>query len=784
MKRGLWTKVAALVLAVMMSLGLAACSSGVDDDNHSDNGDDPRMVNSGSGKTSQTGKENVYSFQELELLNRNDNVNSMVYQDGKLYLLIYNWGGSGEESNEKNIFGCYIANADGSESSFTELALPEKEESYSWINSTLISGAGYIYAVENSGYENTSDPDNYVYEDRYFLNCWDMDGSLQWSKRLDTSNAGEYTYCSQLLDGGEGRALIIMGGSRNEALLYSPQGEEISRREINNGIFEHSGMMYTRDDGTLMITFYNEEYTKRFIASYDFETDTLGEQYELTFNDNYRISKGSGTDLLLSDSMGLYTWNVGDAEPKMLMNIVNSDLPANEISNAQIIDDRHFVALYNDLSSWEQKCAYFTYMDPADIQDKEELVLGGVYIGSDIKAKVIAFNKSSDRYRITLKDYSTYNTSEDWTAGQTRLNSDIISGQMPDIMILTDINNYANYVSKGLLADIGGLLKADPELGKLEYLQNVWDAYSVNGKLYVTIPSFSVRTMIAKKALVGEPQSWTMADVEAVVATMPDGAAAFGNMTRYNFIYQMMSYAGRDFIDVETGKCTFNSQSFMDMLEYAKNMPTEGNIMYEEDYSYYENQYRENRSLLYDLYISNIKDSKYQVRGYIGEEISFVGFPSTDSNGSTLSAGNFSFMISAKSGQQDGAWQFVRQFLTEEYQTSTEFYDMPVLKSAFLAKAQEAAERPYWTDENGDRQYYDDTWTVNGEVITLEPFTQEEIDKFCEFICTVNRTAYYNDYIRNIIVEEAEAFFTGQKNVQEVVDIIQSRAQIYVNENR
>ncbi|MDE6518654.1 MAG: extracellular solute-binding protein, partial [Acetatifactor sp.] len=142
------------------------------------------------------------------------------------------------------------------------------------------------------------------------------------------------------------------------------------------------------------------------------------------------------------------------------------------------------------------------------------------------------FNKASDRYRITLKDYSVYNTSEDWMAGQTRLNSDIVNGQMPDIMLLGDMSSYGNYVSKGLLADIGSLLEADPELGKLEYLQNVWDAYSVNGKLYAVVPSFNVRTMAAKKSLVGEPQSWTMADVETVLATMPEGAKAFGNMVR------------------------------------------------------------------------------------------------------------------------------------------------------------------------------------------------------------------------------------------------------------
>ena len=351
--------------------------------------------------------------------------------------------------------------------------------------------------------------------------------------------------------------------------------------------------------------------------------------------------------------------------------------------------------------------------------------------------------------------------------------------------MFTDLNSYRNYVSKGALADIGKLLAADQELGGLEYLQNVWDAYSVNGQLYAVIPSFNVQTMVAKKSLVGEPQSWTMADVEAVLATMPQGAAAFGDMTRDGFIYNILSYGGKDFIDLETGECHFDSQEFIDMLEYAKTLPKES-YKEDEDYDYFshENQYRENRSLMRELYISNIEDCKYQIKGYMGEEVSYVGFPTSDSKGSCLGISGSALMISANSQQQDEAWQFVRQFLTEEYQTSSELYSMPVLKSAFLAKAAKATERSYWTDENGNKEYYDDYWTINGEQVVLEPFTQEEVEEICQFIYGVNRTAYYNEEIRNIIIEDAEAFFSGQRSAQEVAGIIQSRAQVYINENR
>lgn len=759
-----------MALSAAITLGLTACGG-----------------ESGGDENSQLAKENVYTYQEIELGfdMENSNINSMAYLDGKLYILVSTY--EYDENGYAQTMGCYISNPDGTDSSFVELTREEREETYSWINNMLINPEGYIYAVENSSYEDSSDPDNYVYEDRYYLSCWDVNGQFLWSEQIAGSSGEEYSWCNYLLDGGEGKALVIMGGSRYEAVVYDTEGTEVSRTELDSEIFDKTSLVYTQEDGTMMMITHDDDWTKRYISSFDLNTGKEGEKTELPFSEySYNLYQGSKTDLLLTNSTGIYTWNVGDMEPTPLMNYVNSDLSANNLNYIQQIDDQHFVGIYNDLDTWKQKCAYFTYVDPADIPDKQVLVLGSEYLESSLKSQVIEFNKTSKEYRITIKDYSIYNSNDDWNAGVTRLNNDITGGQCPDILVMNNVGNYSNYVSKGALADIGKLLEEDEELGQLEYLQNVWDAFSINGKLYAVIPSFSVRTMAAKKSLVGEPESWTMADVEAVLETMPEGATAFSQLLRSTYIYYMMSYSGSDFVNLETGKCNFNSQSFIDMLEYAKTLPAEFPEDYWEnyDYTFYESQWRENRTLLYDLYIGNISDCKYQIKGYIGEEVSFVGFPTEESNGSVISTGSNMYMISAKSKHIDGAWQFVRQFLTEEYQTSDENYCMPVLKSAFLEKAKKATERPYWTDEDGNKEYYDDTWYINGEEIILEPFTQEEVDAICEFIYTVNRTDYYSEDILNIITEDAEAFFSGQKSVQEVVEIIQSRAQIFVNENR
>ena len=87
-------------------------------------------------------------------------------------------------------------------------------------------------------------------------------------------------------------------------------------------------------------------------------------------------------------------------------------------------------------------------------------------------------------------------------------------------------------------------------------------------------------------------------------------------------------------------------------------------------------------------------------------------------------------------------------------------------------------------DENGNKVEHDDYYYINGEDILLEPMTQAQVDKLVNYIFSINNCYYSNTDITNIINEEMPSYFSGQKSAQEVAKIIQSRAQIYVNERR
>ena len=661
---------------------------------------------------------------------------------------------------------------------------------YIGYNNFVFSGDGRIYGIKDHNFEDYNNEENSF--QKQYICAWNLDGSFQWESELeDLRSDEEWIYVNTMVPGADGSLRLLLSGDACYLMQVSAQGEVSAREPLPDeltGMLTNAQNVFPGKDDTLLVSYSDEnDRTKQYLNTFNLETGEVGEASELPsgFMWNYNnIMPGTNTDLIYCSSSGVYTYNRGDEEGKMMMSFINSDLNINGFVRFTPIDEKSFLGIFNENYEYRKlRAGIFTYVDPKDIPDKKVLVLAGNYVRGDLKKRIVEYNRSSQEYRIVVREYDSYSTYEDYNAGFTKLNNDIITGSMPDILVADGLP-VGNYIAKGLIADIGKMIEKDEELSQVEFLQNVFDAYSVNGKLYYVVPSFYVRTMLAKKSLVGDRQQWTMEDMQQVLATMPEGAQAFGDQTREYFFDLVMQYCGSDFIDVATGKCSFDSPDFIAMMEFAKTLPEE--ITYDEDYWMnfnYESQYREDKVLLYDNGIGRISNMNYVINGYFGEEVSFVGFPTQSGNGSFVSSYDNTYCISSKSRNQEEAWNFLRYYLTDEYQKDGAS-GMPVKKDVFLEKAQEALERPYYLDENGEKQEYDETFYLNGEEIPLPPMTQEQIDQVVAFVQTVNKSVYTNEAVLNIIKEEMDAFYSGQKSAQDVAKIIQSRAQVYVDENR
>lgn len=667
---------------------------------------------------------------------------------------------------------------------------------------------GTVYARKNHRIEDGSDPENYIRKTETALCFWDADGKMIQS--IDLGEMDDYTWINSILEGSDNALYMIMTVSDED---YSKQeyyrvrvgmdGSLGDRQKLSDEslkLFNNNDQTVPKGDGTVFIVFRDEDdWAKMYYTYYDVAADTPSEIKDFPSSVSYAydynvMMPGISHDLIYTGNGGIYYWDKGAEMGQPMVNYINSDLYIQQIYSIVELSENTFLGIYQE--DWDSgvKAGVFTYVKPEDIQDKKVLVMAGSSIDSDLKKRVIEYNRNNPDYRIVLKEYNNYSSYEDYMAGFNQLNNDIISGNMPDILVNYDYNSLpvSNYIAKGLIADIDKLIAEDEELSQVEFMQNAFDAYRVNGKLYYIVPDFEIYTMIAKKSLVGDRESWTMEDMQQVLEGMGGEARAFsGDTTRNGFINMVMRYCGNQFVDVSKGKCAFNTEDFISMMEYAKTLPSddESSAGYDEEYwedywQNYESQYRQNRTLMLQANFWRFDNLAYTINGRMGEEVSYTGFPTENGSGSYVMSSE-NYVLSAKSKHLDEAWNFMRYYLTDEYQEETSYF--PVQKAKFYEKSKKALERRTWewTDENGEVhvEYEDMSIWINGESVPYDPLSQEQLDGLIAFIESVHNPYYYNEEIMNIVNEEIDGYFTGQKPAENVADVIQRRVQNYVDEN-
>ena len=245
-----------------------------------------------------------------------------------------------------------------------------------------------------------------------------------------------------------------------------------------------------------------------------------------------------------------------------------------------------------------------------------------------------------------------------------------------------------------------------------------------------------------------------------------------------------MSSAGNQYVDWENGTCSFDTDSFIEMLDFLKQFPeTIGDDMYTDEYwENYDSMWREGKVVAMMYNVSGFRDYQYVQQGTFGEPVTMIGYPTGNGDGSAIMPA-LQMAMSAKSSCKEGAWQFLRYYLTDEYQDAIP-YGLPLSIKKLDSMGEEAMKKPTYTDENGNEVESEDYYYLGGIEIPINPMTKEEVENFKKTLYSFNQVYNYDDNLIQIIEEEAAAFFNGQKSAKDVAAIIQSRVKIYVNENR
>ena len=175
--------------------------------------------------------------------------------------------------------------------------------------------------------------------------------------------------------------------------------------------------------------------------------------------------------------------------------------------------------------------------------------------------------------------------------------------------------------------DLYGLLDKDTELSRDDFLPNVLTACEYDGKLAILPQTFTLQTVIGKADDVGTTPGWTVSDMKALLASKPEGTQLFWGMDRTSALTALMSLGYNDFINWEDASCNFDSQEFIDVLDFANMFPEE--FEYRDDMEDSTVLLSQGKQLLDTYYLSDFEQVQ-MYRAIFGGPTTFIGYPTSE----------------------------------------------------------------------------------------------------------------------------------------------------------
>lgn len=595
-------------------------------------------------------KEMVYEGTNLELKGIEGKISRFFVRKEKLYVLT-DMGIEKEKRLEGTVvIKMYVANMDGSD--IKEIPLPKIEENES-MNTLFIDSNGNIIYLLNSYDRNSGKSSCYMVK---------MNEQGKEQMREDLTNSLKLTKNSRVIKAVEddkGKIAIL-----TDQMVYvlDEKLQLLCQIKSDNSI---DGGARTKD-GTIICGYSNKDGA--WIQTLDIERKKWGESYLLDlqyFRSPDWIIDGFEYDFYYKDDSGIYGYDMKTKKGTKLMDYMASDIEPDKTSHLIPFEKNKFLG-----STYENKntsLVVYNKVDSSDFAGKQTIILGGMYMYDSMKTAVAKFNRENEKYRIEIKDYS--DEEEPWT----KMNMDILAGAVPDIICLNNLPS-DQYVAKGILEDLTPYFDKDSEINTSDILNPILEATKIDDKLYYVFPTFGVNTIIGKAKDVGNKSGWTFEDLKVLLDELDEKGGKvrpFYSEGKSEMLYSFLTNSISDFVDWQTGECTFDSQEFKDILELCDRGKNDEEKGYGEDGPSMPSLIREGKILFAEDTVT--LEAMQLYKKMFNEDIAFIGYPNKDREGSYFMFLN-SLGIYSKSKMKDGAWEFLRMFMTKEYQSQSDIY--------------------------------------------------------------------------------------------------------------
>ncbi|MDE7254504.1 MAG: extracellular solute-binding protein [Acetatifactor sp.] len=650
-----------------------------------------------------------------------------------------------------------------------------------------------VFCAQKDGRLYTTDSISSSTSRQEFLCAYDAEWNLIWEQDI-TNILNKIRVGSQanhIAVDSKGRICLAVNGT---LCLFDAEGMHLADVELVGDASSINNLGVDRDGGVYACYREWNSETGYCLAQVDFEKGAQGIIYQ-NFPDVDTLgtlSAGLENDFLTIGSGYLYGYDIATQSAEELLPWAECGINGDGVKAVGVGENGEILAFWEDSDTWECFLVTMEKVEAASLPKKTQVVIG--CFGDGYQQEAAAFNRQSDSCYVTVKNYAVAEdgTEKDSQDAVTAFSMALATGiDCPDILVLGDMESESyrmdieEMVENGAFADLEPFLEGSTLLQREDYLENALDCYRYQGVL-VGIPSgIRIKTVVGKTSDVGEESGWTLQEMMAYAAAHP-GKAFWYNTIQENILNDCLALGLGSFVDWESGQCRFASEDFKEFLAFVGRFPEKYGYGAISDERSIPQMIKDGDVLLFPVPIWSFEDIQ-EYPEMFQTPVTYIGYPTVEGSG-CIADYSGALALSAQSANKEAAWEFI------EYHLERDSFGFSTRKSVLDQQMEEAVTVSYYLDDEGNplldadgnpvpQGYSSVSWGI-GEEYTFRTPTEEEVQLVRELIESASKVQPTDSKITEMILEEAQPFFQGQKSAEEVADIIQSRVQLYMDEKQ
>ena len=364
-------------------------------------------------------------------------------------------------------------------------------------------------------------------------------------------------------------------------------------------------------------------------------------------------------------------------------------------------------------------------------------------------------------------------------ADHDRIMNEIVSGNGPELLVVNREDMETLY-EKGVIEDLSDVL---PEETKEQIYASVLEAGQIGGKQVGLAWSGSGFTLYVSKD-VWQKDTWSVEEFVSLTeereGELDDifvGLTPWYQSPFMTFRYiAMMDLKNSPFIDWEKGECYFDSELFRKVLELSVRYGKVVENFSVNDQDAFQNagiqELKEGRAMAYAGWGPGDINLFSQEMAKLGDDFYSVGYPTGERSGSFVVTDSF-LVVNAKAESKDVIYDFLRYC-----------FDYDTQRSAATGNVRKDVMRTFVVPGYSDIwPWLFDTGGGNGTALVGKPDGSSWLEEYLECMEGSVPIPTKSQEVYDMIKEEVEYYFDGARNMDQTIDVLQRRVQLYLDEH-